>query len=476
MRRTTTTRRTISVTAALLVGALIAVACDYVYPPFLLRVDQPVVMTGADIPDAIGLDPDRATLWRYDNGWVQIPVQVDERHVIDFGSQPSNNNTAGVDGTVYGNGNSGVTALQYSDPDTFVGADPDSTFDADDEIAFMGRDAGAQAPGGLAKPPGTVGGSGREITLVDPDGGTPGYVYLWYGQVGADPSAGEDYVDYDFVLDSGDYKTTYKRADGPNAESSTVSTHAYDLGMIDRWKTTDLTPADGTGVDVLDGFKSRFSFFTCARSNHTFANAHGAFVANIDGPVRAIRAYVGANSGPLTQTTWYFYPEQIEQVIDLRVHAIPSVMSFIDFSSAATGMEYGNSAMGGATATIDGNPAGDNVPTSLATWEYASGPQGGITVVTDLSTNITLTQAREWVDDTTPPYTECWGDDGDYYGVNSSKITSSIPNTDPRSSPFDTLQARTIVGVWAPGVHLDDWTPAWASEAQQRLDVSVSSY
>ena len=469
-------RRSAPPVALLLVAALIASACNYVWAPFILRLDQPVVLTGADVPGAIGLEPDRVTLWRYTNGWVQIPVQVDERHVVGFGSAPGNNNTAGVTGTVYGNGATGVTALQYSDPDTFVGADPVTTIDADDEIVFMARDAGAQAPGGLARPPGTVAGTGRAVTLSDPDGGTPGYVYLWYSQPGADPSAGQDYVDYQFDLTSGAYKTTYKRADGPNPETSSVSAYAYDVGMIDRWKTTDLSPVAGTGVDILDGFKSRFAFSTCVRSNDTFAGAEGAFVANIDGPVRAVRSYVGANSGPLTQETLYFYPEHIEQIIDLRVHAIPSVLSFIDFSAAATGMQYGNSAMGGATATVDGNPAGDNVPTALATWEYVSGPQGGVTVVTDIATSATVSLAREWIDDTTPPYVECWGDDGDFYGVNASKITSAIPNTDPRSTPFDTLQARMIVGVWPPGVHLEDWAPAWAGEARQPLDATVSVY
>ena len=44
-----------------------------------------------------------------------------------------------------------------------------------------------------------------------------------------DPAAGKDYVDYDFTLTSGDYKTTYKRADGPNPETSRVVTDAYEI-------------------------------------------------------------------------------------------------------------------------------------------------------------------------------------------------------------------------------------------------------
>lgn len=455
-----------------LLVALVASACEYAYGPFVVRLDQPVVLTGADIPEAVGLDPDRATLWRYSDGWVQIPVQVDERHVVPFGNPPASNNQVGVSGTVYGKGSGGVTALQYSDPETFVGADTDPTFDLDDELVFMARDAGPEAPSGVADPPGTVGGTGREIELT-PSAGAEGFVYLYYGQVGADSSAGADYVDYDFVLDSGDYKTTYKRADGPNPETSVVATDSYELGVIDRWKTTNLEAA-GTGQDLLDGFKARFAFSTCGRSNDTFAEAEGAFVANIDGPVRGIRSYVGANSGPLTQETWFFYPERIEQVVDLRVHAIPAVMSFIDLSSGAGDMTYSNSEMAGGSVTVDGDPTGDVVPNTIPTWEYVRGPHGGLTVAAETTSSVPLSASLEWVDDDTPPYTECWGDDGGFRGVAAHKVTSAIPNTDPRTEPFEELRARRVMGVWGPSVGLEGWAPVWAAHSLDPLEVTIS--
>ena len=58
---------------------------------------------------------------------------------------------------------------------------------------------------------------------------------------------------------------------------------------------------------MLDGHKAHFWFSICARSNATFAYAEGAFIANIDGPIRAIRSYIGANSGLKTQRTEIFY-------------------------------------------------------------------------------------------------------------------------------------------------------------------------
>ena len=44
---------------AIVIVALVAAACDYAHPPFLARVDGPVVIEGAAVPDvvALGLDP-----------------------------------------------------------------------------------------------------------------------------------------------------------------------------------------------------------------------------------------------------------------------------------------------------------------------------------------------------------------------------------------------------------------------------------
>jgi hypothetical protein len=45
---------------------------------------DPVVLEGADVPGLIGLDPERIFGFRHDGVLVQIPVQVDERHVMTF--------------------------------------------------------------------------------------------------------------------------------------------------------------------------------------------------------------------------------------------------------------------------------------------------------------------------------------------------------------------------------------------------------
>lgn len=470
-------RRITSLVVVVVLGLVLS-SCNYIHGPLLTRADGPVVLTAGDFGiDGLGLDPDRVVAYRWNatsSSWVQLPVQIDERHVVDFGSQPANNTSAGTPGTVYGTSPIGVTALQYSDPSTWVGADPDATVDADDEVVFMARDAGPEAPAAAQPPAGTIGGAGRHVQLTDPDVGVVGHVYLFYGTAGADPSAGFDLVDYEFVLDGGAYRDDYGRADGPNPESSTVSTAFYEAGFSDRWIFDSLRIRTGNGLDILDGHKSRFSFGTCGRSNATFAAGEGAFVANIDGPVRAIRSYIGANSGPLTQRTEYFYDYRYDQVTDLRVHAIPSVMSFFDWSAAADGMTYRNSEMA-AGVTVDGVP--DTVPSALPTWEYLSGEQGKLTTAVVLETSISPapTASAVYVDDSTPSATECWGD-GEYHGASGAQFTTAIPNTDPRLSTFETFRARQSTAVWLENMDMDAWAPAWGADAMQPLAATVTDW
>ena len=87
----------------------------------------------------------------------------------------------------------------------------------------MARDAGPAA--GDIAPPGGTDGDGAQIKISDPIDGTSSYAYLFRSDGSLDPSAGQKYVDYQFRLNSGDYKSTYKHMKGPNPESSVVSRH-----------------------------------------------------------------------------------------------------------------------------------------------------------------------------------------------------------------------------------------------------------
>ena len=69
----------------------------------------------------------------------------------------------------------------------------------------------------------------------------------------------------------------------------------------------------------------------------TFSEGGGGFFANIEGPVRAIRSYLGANSGYATQRDHFFYPRRHEIVTYCRVHPIPGALDYMDYSVGRPG-------------------------------------------------------------------------------------------------------------------------------------------
>ncbi len=442
---------------ALALGLVASVIAAVGMPPAaagpVSRPEDPVVVTGRSLRPLFGVAPDRIAAFRREAGaWVPIPVQVDERAVVDFGSEPRANSLPGSTGTVYGTSAIGVAVLQYTDPDTWVGPDPKPAVDGNDEVAVMARDAGEQALG--ADPPEHVDAvTGVELSITDPlEPGAQSWVYLFAHDGTLDPSAGQHLVDYDFSLDSGDYKTTYRRADGPNPEDSTITTAAYAHHFSDRWVDDELhiTAGDATGVDILDRHRNQFAPFQCGRSEDTFSDDEGAFVVNRVGPVRAIRSYLGANSGPLTQRTHLFYEARHEILNDLRVHSIPGMMDLLDYSPAAAGMTYRNSAMGG-DVTIDGVP--DNVSTADSSWQLVRGAQGSLISVRRMTFEQPLPAAAfgsYYLDDTTPPGDLCTGDSA-AYGVSGLWVTASIANTDPRYSPYYRFRGRRVLTYRAPG-------------------------
>jgi hypothetical protein len=413
------------------------------------RPADPVVLTGADAGLLLGVAPGDVVAFRYASGWVQIPLQVDERALVDFAD--IYDHLGGVTET--------VTTLQYTDAGTYTGADPDAALDADDEIVFMAGDVG-DLPPLFSEPAGVVAGSGVQVAIADPlDAGT-GHVYLFERSGGLDPGAGANYADYQFVLLAGSYPADYDIANGPNPENSTVTTPYYTLHIADRWivDETRILAGAASGADILDRRKHLFGPGLCLRSEDTFADGEGAFVVNKNGPVRGLRSVLGANSGPLTQETLYFYERREDVVTDLRVHAIPGVMDFFDYSFAAIGMSYRN----------DLNPAGvlingvtDSVTAGVAAWELVTGPQGSLIMIGRMDTDAAISLTSFYEDDSTSPTTQCTGD-ADAYGSSGLWVDSGIPNTDPTNPPFDVVTGRRTIYYEAPD--------ASNSEAARRAD------
>ena len=419
----------------------------------LTRASDPVVLTGANLPVFNNGSKSTIVGFRWSGtAWVQLPIQVDERAVVNFGK--IYNNPAAV---FYGSQPGLVNQLVYTSSGTWTGNDPNAKFDNDDELVFMARDSGVQAPGG-SQPAGTVVGVATQIRVTDPLApGAEGYVYLFRktGTSGLKQSAGLKYVTYTFKLLSGGYKTTYQLTNGPNLENTKVTGATYKRHFSDRWLNDEMviTAPGSTAVDILDRQKAQFGPGSCVRSEDTFdmpiaGTVEGAFVVNKNGPVRGIRSYVGANSGPNTQRTHIFYDRREDIVTNLRVHAIPSIMDYMDYSPAANGMTYRNS-LNTVGVTVDGNP--DTLTSGFPTWEQLTGAQGTVTHVGSLTASFATTNTHYYVDDTTPPVTQCTGDSF-AYAQSGGYVTSSIPSTDSGlgGSP-GTLVSNRVMYFDSPG-------------------------
>lgn len=435
-------RRSLLVIAALLAGSLSLPAAATAAPHD--RGADPVVLTGAQVPALAGAAADRIVAFAWTgSAWSQIPVQVDQRKVIDLRSAYPATWSCGSNpqSYCYGPFSTNPTTV-YADPGTLVGADPDPAVDGDDEIVTMAADLGGQVDA-APDPPGVVAGSRVEVPVRDPLDGGQAYVSFFTSDGSLDPGAGRHDVAYTFALASGDYLSTYKFAAGTNTETSTVVTPSYARAFTDRWQESELriTRGAATGVDILDRNDNHFAPNNCGRSSLTFSKGEGTFLTNRVGPLRAIRAFLGANSGPMTERQQVFYADREDDTVWLRVHPIPGIMSFLDYSAAAIGMTYANNLNPGGV-TIDGVP--DSPTPGPLTWETVDGPQGALTSVSQLDTNVPAASITSYYrDETSPGVAPCQGD-GSYYGASGLWINGAIGLTDFKAPPVHLTATRTM--------------------------------
>ena len=451
------------------------------------RPDDPVVLRGSDATRLNGIAPGLVVAFRWSAGaWEQVPVQVDERKIVSVRDMyPATGYNGYVGNTTDQYATYNIEA--YADPNTRSGADPDPNLDPNDEITFMAADSG-EIHDGWPLPTGVVAGSGIKISLDDPVSGQHSWIYLFRSDGSLSPGAGRKYVNYTPVLNSGagSYKDNYDYyfpltanppANGFNPENSTVTTDAYQFHSSDRWLDDSLkiTRGGASGVDILDREKVSTYPYACMRTENTFTgrsnyptsdNGEGTFVANINGPVRAIRSYMGANSGPYTQREDVFYATRQDQRTFLRVHAgMPALMTFVDYSTAALGMTY-RSSLYTPGMTVDGTRdfvqvPGFNDPRELtglqvpvvggkaSGWEQITGNQGTVNVISSVNTTIPGSSISAYQLDsltTNPNFTidstfgkigldETYQCTGDSQAIGNSgmqiKAGNSIPSTDP---------------------------------------------
>ena len=175
----------------------------------------------------------------------------------------------------------------------------------------------------------------------------------------------------------------------------------------------------------------------------------GAFIANISGPVRAIRSYIGANSYKYTVATDIFYPNREDSKVELRGHSgLPGYGQADDFTTELTGLTYTDPS--NTALPIDGSTdaftpivatTGSSIPPS---WQLVQGAAGSLVTVRTLDTDITgLSESTVLTDNSTPTTSPCTGD-GAYWGQNGINITSPV-NSVPATDPTLTADPRTFV-------------------------------
>ena len=480
-------RRTVLTVAVLVPAVLGLVACTR-FGATLSRGSDPVVLAGSTVPKLLGGDPMRVVGFAWDgSAWHQIPVQVDERDLVNPGQiyhRPTN-----IWPVVFGTSTPykmlvytppPATTAGYKVATTYTPSDSDPTLDANDEISFLANDMGKAVDGSVAPPPGVTAASREQIKAADPLATDQvGYVYLFHSDSLTGGSAGATGVDYSFSLDSGDYRNTYKMGTaslapnntwGFNPEHSTVTTGVYTQHFGDRWLNDGFAvKANGTGARMLE----RTHFYAtggCGRSEDTFNGGasnpgEGAFILNLSGPVRAIRSYLGANSYLYTANTHFFYPEREDLITELRGHpGLPGYGVADDYVTGTTGLKYSDPA--NSEVPIDG--VQDTVtPIAYSTgaaapsaWQMVSGPQGSVVTVRTLDTDIPgLNVSTVYQDRNVATPAQCTGDAAAYgqNGVNVVSPVNNVPNTDPtlgaNPNSFVTKRVRYFRGAnLAPGI------------------------
>jgi hypothetical protein len=456
----------------------------------LNRLGDPVIMTGDQLPKLLGAAPQHIVGFAWDgSGWTQVPVQVDERDWVSPGqilNEPPANwpmvNGQPYKILVYTPTN--WTSTGYTSWPTYTPPDSDPTFDSNDQLSFMQEDTGLQAADGTA-PTGFDPTQGQAVKVTDPlDANGFGWLYLYVSPTLTGGDGGNTGVNYNFSLDSGDYRSTYKMGTGaqapnnvagPNPEHSTVTTAFYTQGWNDRWLNNSLGVLDGgaPGTQMLDRSRIQNPTSSCDGTEDTFDDQvpstpyEGAFVANISGPVRAIRSVLGAGNSPYMVETDFFYNKNEQSTFDLRGPSITSLSMFDDFLPSQTGLVYSDDQTTGAN--VDGVP--DTLTdTHMPAWQMVSGPPGSLITSWVVNTNITgLTETPFYLDQNPanpPPCTgdaAAWGQSG--VTLTAPPAGSAPVCTDPVACPTPTLSATRYRYFEEVG-----FTAAEATSFSQRAD------
>ena len=325
----------------------------------------------------MGAAPGDVVAFAWSGSWQQIPVQVDERKLLDLRAAYPTPFACAANSPCYapfstpgeaplcrpGHARRGRLRPRRSTPTTRSRSWPRTP---------------APRPGAAPYPAGVVAGSRVEIVVTDPlDGGRRLRLPLpprRLARPGRRPAVRELLL---HPRPRAPILSTYRLAAGSNPETLDASSRPTTrVAFTDRWRESRAARPPRRRHRRRHPRPQREPVHPrLLRAQHASPSpgGEGAFLTNRSGPVRAIRAFLGANSGPMTEHQQIFYEGREEDTTFLRVHGIPAVMSFLDYSAAATGMTYRNN-NNLAGVTIDG--VADAVAAGQLTWESVDGAAG----------------------------------------------------------------------------------------------------
>lgn len=358
------------------------------------------------VPGRTGVDPNaiRGYRWNPRKGrFEQIPFQVDTKWIRYISNNASGFAFySGVDQeltyTFDREGFRYTTNAPYSAADPSIvcwaqpaggiaaAPDPNPYLIDTDEMVFMDRDTGPQAPTGTGLPPGIV--DAREVQVTDPLTGGSSFVYLMlsgkkpHGGYAVQPAytaANSPYVHYQrdananlFVYSQSSYSNYGYAPKGPVCspdgqpvlgqgfkknsagqivldpstyvqrrplDTATITTPRYRFRYDGRWlmDSVEVSPDDqgltkgDYGLNLVDRWKARAfqqspgGDTPCCGYEEEQTNWGGSsqLLGEKVGAVRVIRATWGADSSTNNVRTEVFYPYEVRYQDDLRVHVIP---------------------------------------------------------------------------------------------------------------------------------------------------------
>jgi uncharacterized repeat protein (TIGR01451 family) len=370
-----------------------------------IREDEPVLLSGSSLTLVNGIPIGHFGLYRYvsSNGTFEpIPFQIDERvpHFFSGGGSVAD-----------------VTELIYD-----ILLEDNGLFDGDDELAFMYKDVGPQAPANAPGPPGADSLS-YEIRVNDPRPGAPradGWVYLFTG--------------------TGLTKSTDSYVSWGGLETDAMSSAHIEIGYAGRWQLTEysvLSPC-GSGSDLIDRVKARAGQAPDDGESEELWNGSSFYLGagpegqerGLAGPIRAIRYVRGAGSGLNTIHHDVFYEKHWIRTVNLRVHPVDNIWHYLDWLPQPGGLQLFTPTQRAGIA-LDGTPDGPIYGT-FEDWNLVRSPEGGMVRMYWLPASpLYQTKLSYMVDDATyndaplnpPIYTD---DDDQAIGNHGFRISSIV--------------------------------------------------